>query len=419
MHYLYDIIVENLYSIKRHLTRTILTGIGIAWGMFILILLLGIGDSFRNGVLSLFDDYASNSVWITAGWIGKYVPNGMEVGTQVKFNDETINNLRREFPEIEHISAEIALNDFSQIIRNNKIGNFKISGIYNDYDVIKQIKLSDGRFINIDDINNKRRVVVIGEQVRHCLFGMEEAVGQNIDIDDVPFKVVGIIDNNTIMGGTDENSIYMPATTAISTFRVLNEYSRIGMLVKESDEFNSSLDKSLRNCISRTLSFDSEDYGAIYINNVQLQVKAFNIMFDGIRNFLWFVGICILLCGAIGVSNIMLLATKERTKEFGIRKSLGATGKSIMYMVLSESIMITVAFGFIGICLGYLSLAVFSLIKDFLPDDMNEILGNGKVDFSVVFFAFIILLVCGITAGLYPAHKASHVQPIKALNQES
>lgn len=409
---------ENIHSIKRHKARTILTGIGITWGMFILILLLGIGNSFRNGVLSLFDDYASNSVWVTAGWIGKYVPNGLEVGTQVKFNDETIRNLKRNFPEIEHLSAEIALNDFSQIIRNNKIGNFKISGISNDYDIIKQIKLSDGRFINIDDLKNNKRVVVIGEQVRHCLFGQEDAVGQNIDIDDIPFKIIGIIDNNTLMGGTDENSIFMPSTTAISTFRVPNEYSRIGMLLKETEDLNENLDKSLRNCISRTLLFDSEDYGAIYINNVQLQVKAFNIMFDGIRNFLWFVGICILLCGAIGVSNIMLLATKERTKEFGIRKSLGATSDSIMYMVLSESVMITIVFGCIGVCLGYIAFAIYSFIKDILPDDTKQILGDGGVDFSVVFLAFIILLMCGIIAGVYPAYKASHVQPIKALSQE-
>ena len=344
--------------------------------------------------------------------------NGMEVGTQVKFNDETIRDLKRNFPEIEHLSAEIALNDFSQIIRNNKIGNFKISGISNDYDIIKQIKLSDGRFINIDDLKNNKRVVVIGEQVRHCLFGQEDAVGQNIDIDDIPFKIIGIIDNNTLMGGTDENSIFMPSTTAISTFRVPNEYSRMGMLLKETEDLNENFDKSLRNCISRTLLFDSEDYGAIYINNVQLQVKAFNIMFDGIRNFLWFVGICILLCGAIGVSNIMLLATKERTKEFGIRKSLGATSDSIMYMVLSESIMITVVFGCIGVCLGYTAFAIYSFIKDILPDDTKQILGDGGVDFSIVFLAFIILLMCGIIAGVYPAYKASHVQPIKALSQE-
>lgn len=237
------LLLENIHSIKRHKARTILTGIGITWGMFILILLLGIGNSFRNGVLSLFDDYASNSVWVTAGWIGKYVPNGLEVGTQVKFNDETIRELKRNFPEIEHLSAEIALNDFSQIIRNNKIGNFKISGISNDYDVIKQIKLSDGRFINIDDLKNNKRVVVIGEQVRHCLFGQEDAVGQNIDIDDIPFKIIGIIDNNTLMGGTDENSIFMPSTTAISTFRVPNEYSRIGMLLKETEDLNENLNK--------------------------------------------------------------------------------------------------------------------------------------------------------------------------------
>ncbi len=409
---------ENIDSIRRHKVRTVLTGIGITWGMFILILLLGIGNSFQNGILGLFDEYDSNSIWITTGWIGKYVPNGPEIGTQVKFNDATINSLVRTFPEIEHISAEISLNEFSQIVYNDRIGNFKISGLEKDYNIIKQIKLSDGRFLNNDDFKNSRRVVVIGEQVRHSMFANEDAIGKNINIDDIPFLVIGVMDNNSILGGTDDNSVFMPSTTAINTFRVSNEYSRIGLLIKETDDINLNLDKSIRKCISRVLSFDSEDYGALYINNVQLQVKSFNILFDGIRNFLWFVGICILLCGAIGVSNTMLLATKERTKEFGIRKALGATADSIMYMVLNESIMITITFGLVGICLGYGAIGIYCIIRDFLPDDTKEILGEGSVNFSVVIFAFIVLLICGILAGAYPAHKASHIPPIKALSQE-
>lgn len=417
--YLYDILSETLYSIKSHKTRTILTGVGIAWGMFILIILLGIGNGLRNGILAMFGDYSSNSVWLYGGWVGKYVPGGLEIGTEVKFTDATINTLRCEFPQIKYISAEISLNKFNRVVRNNIIGNFGISGISKDYGVVKHTKLSYGRFINPDDINKSRRVVVIGEQVRHTLFGRDEVINQSIDIGGVPFRVIGVIDNNSIFSRADENQIFMPSTTAINTFNVSEEYSRIGMLMNETGNIDETLEVSLRDCISRMLSFDSNDYGALYINNVQLQVKAFNSMFDVIQYFLWFVGVCILLCGAIGVSNIMLLATKERFKEIGIRKSLGATCRSVMYMVLSESVMVTLAFGFMGVSLGYTAIIIYNYIRDILLQESKDILGSADVSLTIVITAFIILLSCGIMAGLYPAHKASHIQPVKALSRES
>ncbi|MDO5341771.1 MAG: ABC transporter permease [Bacteroidia bacterium] len=417
---MFELIKETSSSIRKHKTRSMLTGLGISWGMFILIILLGIGQGLKEGTTSMFSDYATNSVWVTGGIVKETKIGGKPVGSIIKFDDKIIGMLKARIPEIQFVSPEVTLGQNITTTYRHNSGHFEIKGVGIDYKKIKTLGFKVGRDLNVKDFREKRRNVIIGEQVGKVLFGQNvDPIGKSIDIAGVYFKVVGVIEGGTMYGMMEENSIYMSDRTLFSTFGVERVYSTFGLLM-ENKGITVDYEDEIRECLSKEMGFLSSDTRALYVQNIQLQVEAFNYLFVGLNVFIWFVGCCILLCGIIGVTNIMYLSAKERSREFGIRKAIGATSGSILILLTTESLVITAVFGLLGMAMGYFGLNVFNEILVMYPDSgILEIFGQASINTSIVIASLLLLIACGIISGLLPARKAASVMPIEALSQEN
>ena len=412
-----ELIRETFSSVKQHKTRTILTGSGITWGMFILILLLGIGNGFRHGTVSMFEDYASNSIWVTGGTVSEATVGGRALGTAIRFDARVFDILQSKMPEIQFIAPEVTLGG-GTVCYGHNAGQFEIKGVGPDYKKVKRLNTNLGRGLNELDFTNRRRNVIIGEQVRNTLFGKDvDPVGESITISGVCFKVVGIIASGTLFGLIEENSVYMSDQAFFHTFGVEMNYATFGLIVENKGVTSDSEDR-IREYLSQEIGFSSGDNKALYINNVQMQVDAFNYLFNGLEIFLWFVGGCVLLCGVIGVANIMFLAAKERTKEFGIRKAIGATSESILLLLTAESLFITTIFGVLGMFFGYFGIGLYNEVLSLMPNLSENVFGEASISNDIVFAALALLIMCGVMAGILPARKAASVMPIEALNQE-
>jgi putative ABC transport system permease protein len=411
-----EVLKEIIASVSQHKMRSILTGFGIAWGMFILILLLGAGNGFRHGMLSLFSGYASNSMWITGFVTDEAQVGGLQKGQRVEFNDKIINKLKRQKPYIDLIAPEIPLRLSNSVMYKNHTGVFNIKGIGQSYMRIKQIEIGEGRNLNTLDYQNHQRHVIIGSRVKESLFGKMDAVGETLFILGTSFKVVGVIKEGSIISMGEINSVYMPDEALHHYFNFEKRYTTFGLLLKP-DAPIERVEKEIRSFLAKELRIGESDEKAIHIDNIQLQVSAFNQLFDGIDIFLWVMGICILLCGIIGLVNIMLVNVKDRTQEIGIRKAIGATPGSVLTFIVLESSVITLFFGIIGIALGYGGLFVYNFVLSAVQTDEGRIFEQAYIDRSYVVLALLVLILSGILAGVYPAQKAVSIKPIQALNQ--
>ena len=411
-----NVFKEILASIKMHKVRSMLTGFGVAWGMFILIVLLGAGNGFRSGMLSMFSGYASNSIWITGQWVSHAKIGGVQSGSRVHFDKSLEGKLKKRFREVQYISSEISLENANPVRFEGLSGNFDVKGIDQNYNTIKLLEIEEGRFLNDFDYQQKRRVVVIGDRIKETLFKNQNPIGKQININGVFFQVVGILKTGTIFSMMERNNIYIPIVTLQNTFNLNNDFFTFGALLHDKTKVET-FENELRNFIAQEIGFDKNDRGALYINNVQLQVSAFNSLFKGIDVFLWVLGICFLLTGMISITNIMLVVVKERTTEIGIRKALGATPESIKFLIIYEALIITMLFGLIGIFLGYIGIGIYNWIVSALQTGQQEIFASASLGWHIVFPAFILLILSGVFAGLFPAQKAAEIMPVETLNK--
>lgn len=411
-----EVVKEIFASIRVHKIRSILTGFGVAWGMFILIVLLGAGNGFRSGMLSLFSGYASNSIWVTGQWITNAKVGGIQSGSRVRFNESVATKLTKRFHQIQYVSSEISLENANPVGYGGFIGNFDVRGIDRNYNTIKLLEIEEGRFLNELDYSQMRRVVVIGDRVKETLFKNQNPVGKHISIAGVFFQVVGVLKSGTLISMMERNSIYIPIISLQNSFNLNNDFFTFGALLHDKTVVET-FESELREYLSQEIGFDKNDRGALYINNIQLQVSAFNSLFKGVDVFLWVLGICFLLTGMISITNIMLVVVKERTVEIGIRKALGATPESIKFLIISEALIITIIFGIIGISFGYIGMALYNWIVSALQTGQQEIFAHASLDWYIVFSAFILLILSGVVAGLFPAQKAAEIMPVETLNK--
>ena len=336
----------------------------------------------------------------------------------IRFDTHVLDVLKSKMPEIQFVAPEVALGGGSVCYSHN-VGQFEIKGVGADYKKVKRLNTNLGGVLNKFDFIYRRRNVIIGEQVRNTLFGKDaDPIGKSISISGVFFKVVGVIESGTLFGMIEENSIYMSDQALFHTFGAEMNYSTFGIIIENKGVMSDS-EERIRECLAEEIGFSSSDSKALYVNNVQLQVNAFNYLFNGLEIFIWFVGGCILLCGVIGVANIMFLAAKERTKEFGIRKAIGATSESILLLLTAESLFITTFFGALGMLLGYFGIGVYNEVLMLMPNSGESVFGEASISQEIVLSALALLIVCGVVAGIFPARKAASVMPIEALNQEN
>jgi putative ABC transport system permease protein len=407
---------EIFEAIAKNKMRTFLTGISVASGIFILVILLGAGKGLENGIAKQFENDADGVIWIWAGTTTKEY-KGLNPGRRIQLRNSDFVLSKQKFEnQIDKKSSKFNIWN-GNIVYGKETGNYDCQGVSPDHQAIEKVSLIQGRFVNEIDLANNRKVAVIGQKLKLDLFKEKNAVGEQILISNVQFKVVGVF---TDPGGErEETRTYLPISTVQQVFGsggdklndmsfTLNKKDTYEEALAESKKFTEGISQLLKG--KNTVAPD--DTSAIGINSTVENIKQFYDLNLYIRLFFWWVGICTIIAGVVGVSNIMLIIVKERTKEIGIRKALGATPLSIVGMILHESIFITTIAGFIGLLS---SLALLELVG---PQIKSEYFLNPEVDFSIALTTLGLLIFAGAMAGFVPAYKAAKIKPIVALRDE-
>ncbi len=404
---------EIFSTIRKNRMRTFLTGFSVAWGIFMLIILLGSGHGLENGVRQEFKGGAVNGIWISSGMTSKPY-KGLQPGREVKFTNADYELIKNSVDGIDLISGRFWIRQNNVFSYKNNYGTFTISPVHPDYCEIKELTMVEGRFINNIDLNYFRKVVVLGEMVRESLFKPPDtvAMGKYVNISGVPFKVIGIFHDE---GSEDEQRrAYVPIYTAQRVFTGTNRINQVSLTTGDAtpEESNKMLE-TIKRQLATFHSFDVEDPRALNIFNKAREYERTMKLFKSIRIFIWVIGIGTIIAGVVGVSNIMLIVVKERTKEIGIRKAIGATPGSIISLILQEAVLITSFAGYIGLVLGVFLL---EMVSRFMPP--NPFFLNPEADFGIAVGATVLLVVSGALAGLVPAMKAASIKPIVALRDE-
>jgi putative ABC transport system permease protein len=403
---------EILDTLRRNRLRTALTGFAVAWGIFMLVVLLGSGQGLAHGVEYQFRDDAMNSIWVSQGRTSKPY-QGLQPGRQIRFENRDYDEITTRIDGVEYSSARFWIFGNQQVTWGGESGSFTIRSVHPGHKVLERTKVVEGRYINELDIRDFRKVAVIGTLVRDALFGSHRALGEELRINGIAFKVVGIFDDEG--SESEREMIYLPISTAQRTFAGRNRVNQILFTTGEASLARSKvMVDEVRQILATNHDFDVEDKGAVFVMNAVENFQRFVQLMSGIRLFVWVVGIGTLLAGVVGVSNILLVAVKERTREIGVRKALGATPSSIVGLVLAESILITSFAGYLGLTAG---VGVLELVSSYLPPE-SSFFRNPQVDLRVALWATVLLVVAGAVAGFFPARRAASVQPVVALRDE-
>jgi len=409
---------EIFGSIGKNRTRTIITIIGVLWGIFIYIALSGAAKGLDNGFDKVFKTVAMNSMFVR-GQSSSVPYDGFKTGRQLQLKLGDVAILKNRIPEIQYIAPRISQGQFGSspvyTVRGQKSGNYTLNGDYPIYTKISTKQIFDGgRFINQEDIDQTRKVIVIGERVEQELFEKDEdPVGSYVRVGDIYFLVIGVHKLAEGVSIDSDTAMYIP----FSTYRRLyNSGDNVGYLCiaayDDADVIQVEKDvKSLLKNIHRVSPDDERAFGSVNLGEVFGRVMGFA---DGLTFMSLVVGIATILAGVIGIGNILLISVKERTKELGVRRALGATPAEVRNQIILESVFLTVIAGIIGIILGA---GVLSLIGKF-TQDTNFPYANPTVPIPYVLGALVIMVVLGTLIGLIPAQRAVSIKPIDALREE-
>ncbi|MFC1494003.1 ABC transporter permease [Thermodesulfobacteriota bacterium] len=415
-----DLWQEVFHVLKKNKTRTFLTGFGVFWGIFMLVVMLGAGKGLKNGVFYGIGDLALNSLYI---WTkSTTIPyEGFNRGRWWNFTNEDTQSLIDNIPEIEVLAPRAnAWGGDVNISRDNRSDSFRIVGDTPEYLKIEPQTLIDGRFVNYKDLHEKRKVIVIGKRVREILFEPHEnPIGEFLKLNGIYFKVVGVFKSRRAPdnGGDSQNkTIFMPFSTLQHTNNMGNIVGYYSVLAKPGISARY-VEEKMKKLLAKRHKVSPEDNQAFGTDNVEEEIREINNLFTGISLLSWFVGTLTLFAGVIGTSNIMLVIVRERTKEIGVQRALGATPMRIIRQIVTESIFLNTVAGYIGLLLsvGLVELAGF-LLRKFEIEALY--FHNPEVDLKVALLALVILVVSGAVAGLLPARKAVSIKPIDALRSE-
>ncbi|MDR2512141.1 MAG: ABC transporter permease [Bacteroidales bacterium] len=417
-----DILFEIFGAFNRNKMRTILTGFAVSWGIFMLIVLLGAGNGLINGVKSNFQDRAKNVVRIYPGWTTTAY-GGYDKWREIKLNINDLELLEKEFSETIEVCIP-TINKWGQTVsRGSEYSNLTIAGVkpkFSDVNAIR-VKAGKGRNINQQDINERRKVIVIHPKTEQVLFPDVSAIGQYVNVGSIAFQVVGIYEAEA---ASEEHVAYIPYSTAAIIYNSLAP-DNLSLFVKNlnTKEDNEKFTETLRHFFAKLKSFDPEDRSAIWINNRYEGYLQTQFIFNIIAIAVWIIGILTLISGIVGVSNIMLISVKERTKEFGIRKAIGAKPSTILKAIIIESILITAVFGYIGMFAGIGITELLNVVMEKMSAGVAASDGPGSgrmflnptVNISIAIGATLVLIVAGTLAGFFPAKKAVSIKPVEAL----
>ncbi|MBB4038019.1 putative ABC transport system permease protein [Dysgonomonas hofstadii] len=417
----FDSLREILSTISKNKMRTALTGFAVAWGIFMLIILLASGNGLKNGVTSNFSNRAQNSVTLWPGWTSMPY-KGLPSDRNIKFDDRDYDLIRNKIPEVEYVSARVSQN--VTMSYGNEYGAWRLDGVSQDAAHINNIKVrsGDGRFLNKMDVDNKRKVVVISPEMKRVLFKTEDPLGKYVIANGIAYQVIGVFDDTDMFNNNPP--AYIPFTTAQMLYNKGWGFRQIDFTVKGLTklEDNKAFIERVRKRVAQLHMFDPNDRSALYVRNTAEDVAETNQIFNGINIFIWIIGLASLMAGIVGVGNIMLITVKERTREIGVRKAIGATPASVLRLVIFESILITTIAGYIGMIVGIFLTEGISTAMSGGPSrasmDSPTIFKDPTVDLSTVALATFVLVIAGVIAGLIPALKATRVRPIEAMRAE-
>lgn len=413
---------EILQALTANVFRTILTAFGVFWGIFILVILLAAGNGLENGVKKGFDGIATNTMFMWSQTTSKAY-KGLPKTRRYDFRNSDVAALRQAVPNLLYVSPRNQLGDFNgtnNVVRGTKTSAFTIYGDYPELIKQQPMDIIKGRFVNHQDIEGRRKVCVIGKGVISELYGKaEEPVGTYIKINGINFMVVGVYSSKQQGGNAEQEqkNIFIPFTTFQQAF---NYGDKVGwMAITATDDASiTELKPKILETIKALHSVNPADERAVGNFDLYEQFNKVQSLFNILKVIAYFVGTLVLISGVIGISNIMLIVVKERTKEIGIRRALGATPGAIRAQILSESIFLTIISGMLGIAVATGIIAVLNMALDSMPPNSNTMFANPSVDLRVVFVALLILVGSGLLAGFIPAQTAINVKPVDALRTE-
>ncbi|MEG2164446.1 MAG: ABC transporter permease [Bacteroidales bacterium] len=410
---------EILLTITRNKTRSILTGFGVFWGILMLVLLLGSGNGLKNGIMDGSAGFATNSAFFSSERTGEAY-KGYKKGRIWEMRNRDLDVIRQQVKGVRYLSPMIMQwSKQNNIVRGEKAATYNVRGVYSEYFNIETQHILAGRLLNEIDMLEKRKVCLIGNIVRDVLFSpSEDPIGTYIRVNGIYFQVVGVIKpkSKAQIGGRAEESIMVPFNTLQQAFNKGDKFWFLCATAKDDYPCDKMVE-DIKTVLKSQNEISPTDTQAINSFTIAKQFETFELMFLGINILVWIVGIGTLLAGIIGVSNIMMVTVKERTREIGVRRALGAKPLDIISQIMSESLLLTAIAGLMGLCLGVFLLDTANQIISKAGSE-NTLFKNPEINIGVALVATSILLLSGLLAGLIPAWRAMQIKAIDAIREE-
>lgn len=417
-----ELLSEIFESLRQNKLRTSLTGFSVAWGIFMLVVLLGSGTGLKNGLMYYFGNQMINTGSLHGGYTTVSY-GGFNMYRQVFMRNEDLDIILNEFGDyVKEISAISWYS--SQTARNGDITiTSGIDGVTPEYAAMEGEEMLYGRHINDIDMRLRRKTVVMDENIMKVLYAEKNPVGQTLMLGNIPYKIVGVVKTSEF--STFPN-VYVPLSTGQLIYSKGDEKLTVARFVFQDDVKESQIpafEQALRTRMSKKYGFSPDDTSVFYVYNNMENYKSVMTVFRALNIFIWMIGLGTLMAGIVGVTNIMLVTVRERTFEIGIRKALGASPRSVVGMIIAEAIVITALFGYIGMCAG---VGVMEAVNQYLittsaESKPGDLIGNitffrdPTLDISIVVSATAVLVIAGVIAGYFPARKAAGVKTIEAL----
>ncbi|MBO7083912.1 MAG: ABC transporter permease [Bacteroidales bacterium] len=417
----FDGLKEIWQTIARNKTRSLLTAFGVFWGVFLLVVLSSTGNGFENGMMRQVEGVTPNTGLFFTGTTSEPY-KGYQKGRNWSMNLSDLEVIKETIPNIVAISPEASVwtSEDKNVVFGNRSGSYTVKGVMPEYNYIMKSRILKGRFINDSDIANHRKVCLLGKRAYEELFDKgEDPLGKMVRVNGLYFQVVGVVStyNTSVqINGSADESVVLPFTTMNQLF-TQGDNIHFFVLAASDDASIADIEEEVKQLLKQRHDIAPDDKTAISSFNLEEVFKMFKGLFLGIHILIWIVGLGTLLSGIIGVSNIMLVTVKERTREIGVRRAIGAKPKSIIKQVLSESLLLTTLAGLVGLCIGVGIMALVATITANMPSD-NMMFQDPNISFKAAVAATIIVIISGLLAGVLPAWRAIQIKAIDAIREE-
>jgi putative ABC transport system permease protein len=406
-----DKLQEIFHNLGKNRLRTILTGFAVSWGIFMLMILLGSGYGLENGVRKAFSEDAINSLWVRGGQTSMpYM--GLNQGRPIRFTNGDYDDLKQSIRGRDKIAARFYLGRDTTVRYKSLAGKFPVVGIHPEYADLEMLKTGKGRLLNTSDQSLRRKVAILGPKTRQELFPSGSVVGQYVLIQKIAFQVVGVFTDEGDEWGLDR--VYIPISTMQHLFSRNDRIHNFAMTIDTNTSHSpKAVEDDIRQRLAQRHRFNVKDRRAVFMHNTLVSYQKYMRLFANIRLFIWIIGIGSIVAGIVGVSNIMLITVKERTREIGIRKAIGASPGSIIDLIVTEAIIITFFFGYLGLVSGIAALEIMAHTIQGVSYFQNP-----EVNLATAFGALFLLVLSGTLAGIFPARRAARIRPVEALHDE-